>query len=854
MRLTHRIGVPPSNLRRGAIAATALVVASTAALAGATQASAAAGCRVDYSVTSQWSGGFGATIGITNLGDPITSGWTLRFSFGAGQTIDQLWNGVVSQSGSNVTITNASYNGNLATNATVTPGFNGTWNGSNPEPTSFTLNGTACTGSVTPTTAPPTTAPPPTTPPPTTPPPTTPPPTTPPPTTPPPTPTPTGPSGAVWAVNPGGSAFTSSDGTAFVADAGFSGGSTYSNSVPINGTTDDTLFQSERYGDFTYTAPVPNGTYVVSLYFAETYHTAAGMRSFDVLMEGTERISDLDIYAQAGASTAYVTQTNVAVGDGAINLQFRSNVENAKINAIKVSTVANPGDPVASFTVTPSNPAPGDTVTVDASASFDLDGTITGYRTDFGNGTTATGAVTTHQYQAAGSYTITVTVTDNSGRTNSSAKTVTVQAPPPASAKPRVINLTDLGADPDDLQSLVRMLVTANEVDIEGIIATTGCWRTTQSTSNMNSLLNPRLNAYGQVLGNLQRHASGYPSLSYLQSISKLGQPGYGMADVGAGKDSAGSELIIAAVDKNDPRPVWVNVWGGGNTLAQAVWKVRNTRSQAALNQFISKLRVYDVLGQDDAGVWLTKNFPDLLYIRAKSLVYSWQPSDSWLDSNVQNHGALGAQYPDRKYATEGDTPSFMHQLAPGLTDPSRVDWGGWGGRFGPAEKTAVRGMSCNGRLSNEPSFDPYYMYSDASDGGSSISRWSTAIHNDFAARMDWTITGSFSGANHHPVAVVNGDTSKRILEISANAGSTVNLNATGSSDPDGNSLAYSWSYYDEPSTHNGSVTINNSTAASATVQVPSNASGKNLHVILTLRDNGSPNLYSYRRVIINVR
>ncbi|WBB95826.1 DUF1593 domain-containing protein [Solwaraspora sp. WMMA2080] len=827
MRLAHHKRTRLSGLRRSALAATALVVASTATVAVATQASAAAGCRVNYNITSQWSGGFGATIDITNLGDPI-SGWTLQFTFPAGQTITQLWNGSVSQSGSNVTVRNASYNGNIPTNGTVSPGFNGAWTNNNPKPTSFTLNGTVCTGSTTPTTAPPTTAPP----------------TTAPPTTAPPTQT-------VFAINAGGSAFTSSDGTAFAADTGFSGGSTYTVSDSINGTTDDALFQSERYGNFSYSAAVPNGYYTVTLYFAEVYHTAAGLRSFDVLMEDAEQVSDLDIFARVGADTAYTTQSSVAVGDGTINIQFVSNVENAKVNAIKVARASNPGDPVAAFTITPTNPKPGDTITVDATASFDLDGTITAYRTDYGNGTVKTGAVTTHQYSAAGTYTVTVTVTDNDGRTNSLAKSVSVRA---ASSKPRVINTTDLGADPDDLQSLVRMLVMANEVDLEGIIGSTSCWRPTQSSSNMNNLLNPRLNAYGQVLSNLQRHADGYPSLSYLQSISKLGQTGYGMDAVGSGRDTPGSELIIAAVDRDDPRPVWVNFWGGGNTLAQAVWKVQNTRSQAEVNRFISKLRVYDILGQDDAGAWLTKNYPNLVYIRAKNLVYSWQPSDGWLDSNVQNHGPLGAQYPDRQWATEGDTPAFLHQIANGLTDPDHVDWGGFGGRFGPAERSAVRGMSCSGRLDHEPSFDPYYMYTDASEGGSSINRWSTAIHNDFAARMDWSITSSYSGANHHPIAVLNGDTTKDVLEMPASAGSSVNLSAAGSSDPDGNSLAYTWSYYDEPSSYNGSVSISNSSGTSATVQIPSNAGGQSIHIILQVRDNGSPNLYSFRRMVINVR
>ncbi|GAA1806214.1 hypothetical protein GCM10009682_30140 [Luedemannella flava] len=140
-------------------------VAGLALAAGAvvvtTAAEAAAGCRVTYAVSSSWPGGFGANVTITNLGDPVTS-WRLTWSFGAGQTITQLWNGTHTQSGSQVTVTNVSYNGTIATGASTGFGFNGAWNGANPVPTNFALNGTACTGSVTttgaPTTAGPTTA------------------------------------------------------------------------------------------------------------------------------------------------------------------------------------------------------------------------------------------------------------------------------------------------------------------------------------------------------------------------------------------------------------------------------------------------------------------------------------------------------------------------------------------------------------------------------------------------------------------------------------------------------------------------------------------------------------------------
>jgi hypothetical protein len=128
------------------VAAASLIVAAAAAITTTTAAQAATGCRVDYTISSSWQGGFGANVTITNLGDAI-NGWTLTWSFGAGQTITQLWNGSYTQSGSQVTVTNASYNAAIATGASTAFGFNGAWTATNPVPTSFTLNGLACTGS-----------------------------------------------------------------------------------------------------------------------------------------------------------------------------------------------------------------------------------------------------------------------------------------------------------------------------------------------------------------------------------------------------------------------------------------------------------------------------------------------------------------------------------------------------------------------------------------------------------------------------------------------------------------------------------------------------------------------------------
>ncbi|MFJ6197359.1 family 43 glycosylhydrolase [Micromonospora sp. NPDC092111] len=164
------------NRRRSA---TALAVAATTVLAATgldvVDAQAAAGCQVTYSVTNQWAGGFGANVEIKNLGDPI-DGWRLSWSYAAGQTVTQLWNGTVSQTGAQVTVTSVGYNGQLPAGGSTSFGFNGAWTTSNPAPTSFTLNGTVCTGAVTTTPPPSPSTPPPTTPPTTTPPPTSPPP------------------------------------------------------------------------------------------------------------------------------------------------------------------------------------------------------------------------------------------------------------------------------------------------------------------------------------------------------------------------------------------------------------------------------------------------------------------------------------------------------------------------------------------------------------------------------------------------------------------------------------------------------------------------------------------------------
>lgn len=420
------------------------------------------------------------------------------------------------------------------------------------------------------------------------------------------------------------------------------------------------------------------------------------------------------------------------------------------------------------------------------------------------------------------------------------------------SDKQRLIVTTDLGGtDPDDVQSMIHLLVCSNVIDIEGLISSQVWVDDPDKTHYIKEVVG----RFGEVLPRLKVHAQGYPNLDYLQSIIKRGQEHSNMSGVGEGKDSPGSELIIAAVDKkNDDRPVWLAAWGGMNTIAQALWKVKHTRSERAFNKFAGKIRIYDILGQDDAGAWIAKNFPEILYIRNKE-VYGWGPSDEWIKENVQNRKPLGDYYPNRIWAPEGDSPSFFYVYANGLNVPEEMNYGGWGGRFSTERQSGIRGMDFivrNGK--NETQYDPYYMYGSSEEGVGAINKWKEHIWNNFAARMLWTTTDDYSAVNHHPTAIVDDDNSLKCIYKDARAGDYLVFDASKSTDPDGNLLDYKWSVYGDPGTYNDTVNMEGNTTSKCKVLVPSDASGKTIHVILEVTDNGAPALTAYRRIVINVR
>jgi len=450
------------------------------------------------------------------------------------------------------------------------------------------------------------------------------------------------------------------------------------------------------------------------------------------------------------------------------------------------------------------------------------------------------------------------------------AATVRAQPGSLPAPRPRVLVLTDIGNEPDDAQSLVRFLLYANEFDVEGLLATTSTWL---RDSVRTDIIQGHLAAYRDVQDNLSRHAEGYPTAETLLSKTKPCRPVYGMAGVGEGMQSPGSEHIIAVVDSPDPRPVWIPIWGGANCLAQALWEVRRDRSTAAVAAFVKKIRVYTISDQDDAGPWIRRSFPDLFYIVSPSSQgsedygkatwvgisgRSFRGSDTtlvdnpWLKENIrEGHGPLGARYPATIYIMEGDTPSFLNLIPNGLAAHRSPAFGGWGGRYRlaqPAGETRPIWTNDDDRVTGVDG--EVYTSNQAT-----IWRWREAYQHDLAARIDWSAGPERTAANHNPVALLNGTRGTEPLFLDVAPGREIYLSAEGSHDPDSrDTITWTWWVYPEAGTYSGSVSLREEEAEQAIISIPDDAAGTTIHVILEVKDDGTPALRSYRRAVLQVQ
>jgi hypothetical protein len=319
-----------------------------------------------------------------------------------------------------------------------------------------------------------------------------------------------------------------------------------------------------------------------------------------------------------------------------------------------------------------------------------------------------------------------------------------------AAERPRLAVLTDIGGDPDDQQSLVRLLVYANEFDLELFVASAAGTRGELKESiTRPDLIRQAVDAYGAVLPNLKKHATGWPEAETLRARILAGNHLRGRDHIGATHDTAGSRALLAAIDAGTTaRPLNISIWGGQTDLAQVLWRVKTDRGARGLAEFVKKVRVYDISDQDGIAAWMRTEFPGMHYILAQA-----QPgrdkreglyrgmylggdesltSPAWIEANVRSRGPLGALYPMKTWTApnphaclkEGDTPAWFFFLPRGGNDPADPTKPGWGGQF-------VR--EADGWWRDVPAksgFDPR----------TTVNQWRPEYQRDFAERMKWCV------------------------------------------------------------------------------------------------------------------
>ncbi len=431
--------------------------------------------------------------------------------------------------------------------------------------------------------------------------------------------------------------------------------------------------------------------------------------------------------------------------------------------------------------------------------------------------------------------------------------------------KPRLLVLTDVSTwETDDSESLVRLLVHADLFEIEGLIFTTG-WSLDKTRDDFFYLIHDALNAYQKDLPNLLKRSNqrefiknesqqeiGYwPSPGYLKRHTLFGSKNRGFEFIGENNDSPGSELIIKLADENDDRPIWVTVWGGGNTLAQAIWRVQQERSPKEFKTFLHKLRVYTITDQDrdqrtdfaiSSHQWMRREFEKDLFFIWDECAWKYQNSTgrkNWeeYETHIQNHGNLGRVYPKYKYGVEGDTPAFLYLLPNGLNNPEIPNQVSWGGYFewGKCEDGSTNAYTnFEGTANKICNYYENYFYQ--------------ATFNNFAARMDWVNEGK---GNRNPVVILNGDKGIAPIQIEERQGTLITLDASRSYDPENDSMHYKWWILPEAGTYKKEIAITDLGTNKIKIKIPLDSAGKNFHVICEVTDNGKPNLTNYRRIII---
>jgi hypothetical protein len=477
------------------------------------------------------------------------------------------------------------------------------------------------------------------------------------------------------------------------------------------------------------------------------------------------------------------------------------------------------------------------------------------------------------------------------------------------SAKTRTIVTTD--GELDDVDSFIRLLLYSNEFKIEGLVISSSQWhykgdgKGTKFTSEMDmtkKLYGERtelrwpgtdwiynlIDAYGKVYPNLKKHSPNYPTAPHLKSLVSIGNIDF---EGEMEKNTDGSDFIKKKLLDDDMTPLYLQVWGGTNTIARALKSIEDEYKNTAKWQEIyakvcKKAIIYAILDQDATyRKYISVNWKDIkIYYNSKQfwcLAYFWKTAvpkelHPFLegkfmgDKIINNHGALTKMYysygdgnppageiddiyssmekakknqwgsfGQYDFISEGDSPAFLHLVDVGLGNLENPQIGGWGGRL-------VQSPTALNRWEDGEAAADFNPITQKVDLAYAQIRWLETLQNDFAARADWCVK-DYKNANHAPDVKLN-----HAKNLTAKPNDTVKLSGT-ATDPDKNKLNYRWWQYEEVDTYNGKVSIQNAESKNASFKMPIDIKkGETIHLILEVTDNGIPQMTRYQRIVVN--
>ncbi len=417
-------------------------------------------------------------------------------------------------------------------------------------------------------------------------------------------------------------------------------------------------------------------------------------------------------------------------------------------------------------------------------------------------------------------------------------------------AKPRVIATTD--GEVDDRCSMVRFLLYTNEWDVRGLVYSSSKhhWKGDADHPEKHwepvSWLERQLDAYEEVYENLKQHDPDYPAPEYLRAQVFVGNIAL-EGDMDA--PTPGSDRIVEVLLEDDNSPVWLQAWGGPNTIARALKTIQEEHPER-IKDVTTKTRLYLISLQDSTYKnYIEPEWPGLQTLQSGSvsygaIAYRWpevQPGEvqrffdsAWMTDHIlEGHGPLCAMYEanrDGSFRSEGDSPAFLHLIPAGLRSTENPAFGGWGGRFAPYTSDRWKSADKAGAFPH------------------SILRWAEHFQNDWAARADWCVK-TYAEANHAPVVRISPGS-----DLSAASGKRIALSAADSSDPDGDRLRFKWLHHAQAGTYDGRVRIDNAETPTPSFVVPKDADqGDTVHVVCAVTDDGTPPLTRYARFIITV-